>query len=427
MTITESRQQVDGAADGTTDTDRYMIVSMDSHCDPLTETQLREYCPAPLLDQYDEFVAQWKPTKRSPWADDGYFAQTGVAPFTDAVKDRTDAITATAGVYDPHVRLKDMDDEGIAAEVLYHGAMTGEAIPWMTSPDASLRTEGVRIYNRWLRDFVAVAPNRFIGAAHMPMWDLDATIEEAKWVADSGLQCVNFPAPNRQYTAYNDPAWEPFWAICEEANLPLTTHGGSGDMPEYTGPDAWALYMSDLFFYSRRGLHYLIWSGAFERHPNLKMIFTEQRSEWVPSTLAHLDSIYASEFHDWKSIIPRKPSEYFEQNCWVASSFMARFEAEMRHEIGIDKLMWGSDYPHYEGSYGFTDLHLRQSFADMPVDDVRKILGENALALFDLDRVALRDIADRIGPSPAEVSRPLDASELPDVRGCAFRTISTWG
>jgi hypothetical protein len=89
--------------------------------------------------------------------------------------------------------------------------------------------------------------------------------------------------------------------------------------------------------------------------------------------------------------------------------------------------MWGSDYPHYEGSYGNTDLCLRQTFAGLPVDDVRKILGENALALFDIDRDKLRAIADRIGPDPADVDRPLDPSEVPDVTGCAFRTISTWG
>lgn len=405
--------------------ERYMIVSTDSHVGPRVKEDLREYCPSHLIDAYDEFVAAWEPYRRGVWDDDGPMAK-GI-PFTDKVKHRTEQTTSTAGVHDPQVRLRDMDADGIAAEVIYHGAMTPEIIPFQISQDPELQAEGIRIYNRWLADFVTAAPDRFIAAAHLPIWDVEASVEEVYWAAEHGLKCINFPAPNRQFTAYNDPAWEPLWAACEETGLPLTTHGGSGDMPPYTGPESWALYMSDLFFFSRRGLWYLIWSGAFERHPGLKMIFTEQRSEWVPSTLDHLDSIYRSEFHDWSQFIPRPPSEYFERQCYVASSFMARFEAEMRHEIGIDKLMWGTDYPHYEGSYLNTPACLRQTFAGLPTDEVRKILGENAIPVFNLDRNVLREVADRIGPHPDDVDRPLADHEVPEVLGCAFRTLATWG
>lgn len=402
-----------------------MIVSTDSHAGPLVKEQLRSYCPAAYLDRFDEFVTAWEPTRRGTWDDDGPMANG--TPFTEAVIQRTAELTSTAGIYDPHVRLKDMDAEGVAAEVIYHGAMTPEVIPWQASPDLELRTLGYKMYNRWLADFVSVAPERFIGALHVPLWDLEESVKEVAWGAEAGLKCVNFPAPHRSITPYNDRAYEPFWAVCAETKMPLTTHGGSGDMPDYTGPEAWALYMSDLFFYSRRGLWYLTWSGAFERHPDLRMIFTEQRSEWVPSTLAHLDSIYNSEFHDWKSMIPRAPSEYFAEHCYVASSFMARYEAEMRHEIGIDRFMWGTDYPHYEGSYGNTELCLRATFSGMPTEDVRKILGENAVGCFNLDRPTIREVADRIGPFPSVIDRPLAPGELPDVVGCAFREIGTWG
>ena len=319
-----------------------------------------------------------------------------------------------------------MDADGIAAEVIYHGAMTPDVIPWQMSPDTELRTLGCQIYNRWLADFVAVAPDRFIGAVQVPIWDIEASVAEVELGAGAGLRCVNFPAPNRSFLPYNDRAYEPFWSVCAETSMPLTTHGGGGDMPPYTGPESWALFMSDLFFYSRRGLWYLIWSGAFERHENLMMIFTEQRSEWVAPTLQHLDSIYGSEFHDWKAMVPRAPSEYFADHCWVASSFMARFEAENRHEVGLDRLMWGSDYPHYEGAYGNTALCLRATFAGLPVDDVRMILGENAVRCFGLDRDVVRSVADRIGPVPADIDRPLLDSERPEVVGCAFRTIGTW-
>jgi len=412
------------------DTEPYLIVSTDSHASPLLKEQLRDYCPKAYLEQFDEFVASWEPTRhRGNW-DDG--AKGDTAPFTDLVKQRWSELTQTEGIFEPQARLRDMDTDGIAAEVIFHGASTADIIPWQgrgfwqESSSRELEAVGRQIYNRWLADFVSAAPDRFIGAAQVPIWDVDASVKEVEWAAEAGLKCINFPAPHRSAPDYNSPIYEPFWAACAAADLPLTTHGGSGDMPSYSGPEAWALYMSDLFFYSRRGLWYLTWAGVFERYPNLKYVFVEQRSEWVPSTLAHLDSIYYSEFHDWKRMIPRPPSEYFAQNCYVASSFMARFEADNRHEIGIDHFMWGSDYPHYEGTWGYTDKVLRQTFAGMPVDDVRKILGENAVRCFNLDRDHLRSIADRIGPSPADVDVPMTPEELPDILGCSFRTRGTW-
>jgi predicted TIM-barrel fold metal-dependent hydrolase len=423
MTVVEG---VNSSADEAgASTDRYMIVSADSHVGPRLVEDLRDYCPEKHLGAYDDFVRAFEPMRTGTWDPDGPFGSAFA--FTDAVRDRTAEITAGPGVHDPNARLAVMDAEGVAAEVVYHGAMTPEVIPWSFSDDVELQGLGIEIYNRWLADFCATAPNRFIGAAHLPMWDVEACVREVERAAEADLKCINFPAPNRQYLAYNDPGWEPFWSVVAETGLPLTTHGGSGDMPPYSGPETWALYMSDLFFFSRRALHYLVWGGVFERHPNLSMVFTEQRSEWVPSTLDHLDSIYMSEFHDWKSILPRLPSEYFRQNCWVASSFMARFEAEKRNEIGVDRFMWGTDYPHYEGSYGNTDACLRATFSGLPVDDVSLILGENAVTCFGLDRDDLRALADRIGPLTSEVARPISEDEEPDVKGCAFRKLSTWG
>jgi predicted TIM-barrel fold metal-dependent hydrolase len=168
----------------------------------------------------------------------------------------------------------------------------------------------------------------------------------------------------------------------------------------------------------------MVWGGVFERHPTLRLAFTEQRSTWVAETLADLDSIYYSSFQDLGQLIPRPPSEYFAQNCWLGVSFMSRFEAERRNEIGVDRLMWGSDYPHFEGTWGYTSLSLRNTFSGVPVDEVRSILGENATKLFGLDRAVLRGIADKIGPTPEDIDQPV--VELPDIPGCAFRTRGAW-
>jgi predicted TIM-barrel fold metal-dependent hydrolase len=413
--------------------ERYMIVSIDSHVSPLFD-ELRQYCPAAYLGRWDEWAAMWLSLwgeERNWYGDGSPIASRWQMPFTDEVRARTGQLVERAGhgVHDPHARLRDMDADGIAAEALYHTAFTREVLPFQggtVAGDDSRELEGVgiRMYNRWLADFVSAAPDRFIGSAYLPMWDVEASIAEVTFARDHGLKSLNFPAPHRSFPGYNDPVYEPFWAACAAADLPLTTHGGAGDMPDYTGKESWALYCSDLFYYSRRGFMYMVWAGVFERYPSLKLVFTEQRSNWVTDALADLDSIYFSNFQDLAQLIPRPPSEYFRDHCYLGVSFMSPFEAAARHEIGVDRMMWGSDYPHFEGTWGYTDLSLRYTFAEVPVDEVSLMLGENAVRCYGLDGDALRKIADRIGPTHHDIAQPIDGA--PDVPGMAFRTRGTW-
>jgi predicted TIM-barrel fold metal-dependent hydrolase len=409
-----------------------LIASIDSHVSPLFP-QLREYCPQKYLERYDEWANGWL----SLWTDRNWFSEASPIsahwgfPFTDAVKDRTQMLvdTAGAGIYDASARVRDMDADGIACELVYHTAFTPEIFPFqegsvMGDDAQELEAVGVRMYNRWLADFVGAEPNRMIGAAYVPMFDVDLSVEEVEFAKEHGLHCINFPAPKRTLTDYNDPVYEPFWSACADYDIPLTTHGGAGDMPPYSGKEAWALYSSDLFYYSRRGFMYMVWGGVFERHPKLQLAFTEQRSGWVTETLTELDSVYYSGFQDFSKLIPRPPSEYFHENCWLGVSFMSRFEAEGAPEVGIDRVMWGSDYPHFEGTWGYTQEHLRNTFAGLPEDHVRKMLGLNAIKLFGLDQAALEKIAERVGPSLETINRPLE--ELPAIPGLAFRTRGTW-
>jgi hypothetical protein len=141
----------------------------------------------------------------------------------------------------------------------------------------------------------------------------------------------------------------------------------------------------------------------------------------VPQHLSELDSILLDPRRDFVSKPDRRPSEYWNQNCFVGCSFMAHYEAEMRHEIGLDTLLWGSDYPHVEGTWRRTGLALRKTFSGIPEDDVRAILGFNGVRTYHLDQMALEAIADQIGPTPSDLSRPLRPDEHPAHLGLAFR------
>src|SRR5262249_42268904 len=141
-----------------------------------------------------------------------------------------------------------------------------------------------------------------------------------------------------------------------------------------------------------------------DRHPDLKWMMTEVRADWIPATLEHLDRVYEEN----RDSLPakRRPSEYWQSNCLAGVSFMHKSEVDQRDEIGVDTLDFGRDYPHTESTWPNTIEYYKILFAGVPQDDVRKILGENAIRFFGLDRDALVKVAERIGPDLDEITDP---------------------
>jgi hypothetical protein len=209
--------------------------------------------------------------------------------------------------------------------------------------------------------------------------------------------------------------------------MPLHAHGAS--IRNYgTAPESYALILAECDFYMRRPLWFMILSGVFERHHGLRLVFAEQRAAWVVPTLRDLDSIYDFRRAGLREIIPRRPSEYFASNCYIGASFMSRAECDDRDIIGVDRMMWGSDYPHMEGTWPYTAPSLRSTFAGVPLPEMKAMLGLNAVQLYALDRDALDAVAARIGPTAHELSIPLSGADIPQGAEAtwAFRRNGAW-
>ncbi len=420
-----------------TSNDRYVVVSVDSHVGPSMREQLRPYCPAKHLEVYDEFLQR----EAMPPPETGHHVVTLIPEefrYPDGWSERMHRAAAVPGNQDVHARLRDMDAEGVAAEVVFQGAQNAEAIPFApnlrlhsTDWEWELQRVGIRIVNQWLADFCAEAPDRLLGVAQVPTWgDVDAAVDEVVWSRDAGLRCVNFAGDrSRSRPAYNDPVWEPFWSVVEESNMPLACHASAPHLDTYSGPEAVELFKSEMGFFSTRALPYMIFSGVFERHPGLKIVFTEVTAEWIPGMVRDLDSLYLAPERSVlvRERLPRTPSEYWSTNCFAGVSFMSNREAQAAHEVGIGNMLWGRDYPHEEGTWPYTSLAMRKTFAGIAPDDVRLMLGENAIDVYGLDRSRLRAIADRIGPTSEDVSTPLEPSEIPhDYSSLSFRDHGRW-
>ena len=268
------------------------------------------------------------------------------------------------------------------------------------------------------------------------MWDVEAAVDELRWAADAGLKGVNFPALRPWLTPYNDPSWEPLWAAAEELSMPLTTHSGAGDPAVFQGPELIALMSIESGGWSsRRAAHLLIFAGVFERHPDLKLVLTEQPGEWWPYLVNELDSVYQSATSRGGPLrrqVPKPPSEYLHRNVFIGGSFLSRAEAQGAIRDGYgDRVMWGSDYPHMESTFQAGDipmshLSMRFTFEGLDQEAVRAMLGGTAIDVYGLDGIALQRIALEIdAPTFTEIKRPLDV--IPSgASPFAFRTVGPW-
>jgi predicted TIM-barrel fold metal-dependent hydrolase len=411
-----------------------IVVSCDTHIGPRLVEDLRPYCPARYLEAFDDFAAQADAYRAK------VFAQVRGREATGHTPNRQ-----TAGHHDAHARIRDLDFDGVAAEVIFHGSQNEEPIPFGTfvaflgagSDDLELVAAGRQIYNRWLADFVSVEPERHVGLAQLPLWDVDAAVREVEWAREHGLRGVNFPAPRPELPPYNDPSWEPLWAACASLDLPLTTHSGAGDPSAWSGREAFAVMSIESGgWFSRRALHQMIFGGVFERHPRLQLVLTEQPGDWWSYTLRELDSAFIAHRQLLGDQVPRRPSEYCATNVSIGASFLARFEAEDAIRQGYtDRVLWGSDYPHMEGTWQFPShpddpsigrLALRNTFATVPPEETRRMVGQNAIRVYGLDEAKLGEVARRIAaPTLRELATPIDAVPAGASR-FAFREFGPW-
>jgi predicted TIM-barrel fold metal-dependent hydrolase len=223
---------------------------------------------------------------------------------------------------------------------------------------------------------------------------------------------------------------DPFWAACCDVGLPVTRHSlfvGPPETPE-TGPATDTIGLLEVFLFFKRGLTHLLLGAIFERFPDLKFVFTETFTNWVPPELQVLDMTYERAFVKGTTqyAIMRRaidqlsmtPSEYYKRNVWLGASLMTRADVDCRHEVGVDRLIWGSDYPHHEGSWPHTRMTLRWNFWDVPEEEVRMITSGNAADVYDFDLDFLQGIADKIGPTPEDLTKPVSVEELPEVSQC---------
>lgn len=326
------------------------------------------------------------------------------------LNDPDSLIAPRRGEWDAAVRLQELEDDGIAGEVIFpQMAPFGAGLMQYRHPiNPAHNLAGNKAYNRWLAELCAKHPGRHAGVAIINVEDIAVSVQEVRDAHAMGLfGGVLLPSNTGEHPFYHHiERYAPLWAVCEELNMPVHTH--SGWSPDYGDvPCATAMFISEVDMWAHRPFTAMVWSGAFEQYPGLKLVLTETGCSWILELLRTLrfkaDNPLFAHFTKGLSLTPE---EYFQRNCYIGASFLPRHEIGDRYRIGVDKLMWGSDYPHMEGTWPNTMPRLQETFHDVPEDEIRSMLGLQALDVFGFDRSSMESIAGRIGPDMADITRP---------------------
>ena len=341
--------------------------------------------------------------------------------------------------WDSDLRTSQLEADGIVAEVVYPNTIPPfypepslkVQVPGASQGDLALRWAGLRAHNRWLVDFCQAAPGRRAGIVQIMLHDVDAAVAEIEWAAGAGLRGgVLLPGapPGSGLEPLYSPAYEPLWAACEAAGLVVNHHSGSAVPPLGDQPIDQVTFLLEVTWYAHRALWNLVFGGVMDRHPDLQFVFTEQGTAWIPETLLTLDYFFhrmgtavGSQEYEWGhpvvADLDLRPSEYWARQCHVGSSFMRPPEAALRHSVGLDRIMWGSDYPHKESCFPYSRQALRAAFAGIDPVEVQAMVGGNAAPVYGFDMAALAEVAATVGPTHDEIAEPLAAADVPAEAG----------
>ena len=289
-------------------------------------------------------------------------------------------IEGRPGMWDADLRLREISQEGVDQEMIFPQRMLGV----IRHKDFDYIQACFDAYNDVLADYTAADPDRLHGLALLNYWNPDATRDELQKIKAQGFKGVLMPSlpPPHARTYYNARALEPMWAAIEEAGLPLSFH--VGETFDARGQGGLATTIVVAFQPFRRLFALLTFAGIFDRHPELRVVFTEGGIAWVPSALFDCDRVYTSFRSEMTPQLSQPPSSYWFQNCYAT---FIEDPAGLRQLdlIGHDRVMWGSDYPHPESTVGYTQRTIDDVFAatDTP-EQAQAIVGGTAQQLWNL-------------------------------------------
>jgi uncharacterized protein len=281
------------------------------------------------------------------------------------------------GSWDPVERLKDMDMDGLQAEVFY----CGYGMSLFSHPDEEFQRDAHRAYNDWAAEYASYAPKRLFAVANISMTDPAKDLEELERVRSLGFRGIFISNDPLEHRRYDNPMWEKFWTAVEEYRMPVNVHiltrQGGGQVGSNPLVDGVVLPVPAF-----RAIAEMITGGVLERHPELKIVSVENDIGWIPNYLKRMDW-YSYRFG------PRYPQMKMSAGDYWRRQVYATFQDDVpgvrcRDMIGVTQLMWGSDYPHFDSTFPKSREAIDRNFDGVPEEEMELILGGNMIRVYNL-------------------------------------------
>jgi predicted TIM-barrel fold metal-dependent hydrolase len=284
-------------------------------------------------------------------------------------------------------RLEDMELEGVDAEICFPSL--GLWLYCLDDPEAEAAS--ARLYNDWNHQFLSGHPDRFARCGMLPVLDFSNTIAEIDYLASEGFTAAMLPAVTPDgMCKFNDEKWDPVFARAADKGIVFVMHTGTGlaTVIAERGPGAAVINYTKQALDAQNSAMYLVTGGVLDRNPRAQVAFIESGASWLVALAERMDEVEEAHANFVRPKLSRRPSQIIEDQVWA--SFQHDRSCILAASAGLPgakNVMWGSDYPHAEGTFPASRKIVQDLFEGLNVSEKTKadILGLNAARLFRME------------------------------------------
>ena len=293
---------------------------------------------------------------------------------------------AGAATNDGEARIRELESDGIHRELAFPNALLG-LMGW---PDKEVRELCFRIYNEHIAELQERSNGRFYGVGMVNWWDGEGCRRTLTEMKDLGLKTFWMPlkpgaGEDGKPIDYNAPAMYPVWEAIEESGLPVAHHIGESPLASPCRDNGVLVGMVHNVAPFREMFGRYVFGGILDRYPGLRVGWFEGGINWIPAALQDGEHLYASLQHMADHEIEHDVAHYWHQHMY-ASFVVDPLGLEMIDRIGVDRVMWSSDYPHNESTFGYSERSLASVVEAVGPDVAVKLVSSNVKTFLDLDR-----------------------------------------
>jgi predicted TIM-barrel fold metal-dependent hydrolase len=348
------------------------LISVDDHV-AISPDAVKLHLPRTLHEEFDHAVARMGTEA---------VANLGGKSFAVDTTWQHEA-AGRPGYRDPVERLRDMDRDGVDAQVVYSELSAFRVFPRMREG----RQVAARAFNETLNAFSSIDPKRLMVAYQLSLDDVPAAVKEVHRLAALGARVIHLPNYPSELGLpdYHERVYDPLWAAFSETGIPVHHHLGNSqgmwDLFRRDPTPQAGIYNAMNQMALGENIGFWILPGTLARFPELKVVIVESGLGWVPFYLATLDrrARGAFDFPELKEL----PSFYFHRQMYL-TFFDDELGLRLRHELGVENILWSSDYPHPDTTWPHSREVIERQFAGVPADERTKILSGNARRLYGL-------------------------------------------